>query len=1243
MMTMAFAVAMVACKAAVAPTVPPTPNKDLGDIVFTVGDGAKTISLTGTFNNATSPKYSATSSKTSVATATVSGTVLTVTPKDPGTTDVVVKVKADEGEASQTFKVTVNAPETPPANNPPTVRTISPVSLQVDGTKMIKLSEYFTDSDVLTYTTDSSNDDVATVSEPDADTSMITITAKAAGTAAITVTASDGVEGNTAARQTFDVTVTTATVDPIDTLNEPPEQTLIDDIGIDQLRRGKEPVNLDLSMYYDDPDGDNLTYTAKSSDNTVAAVTAPGDGSMITITGEGVGTARITVTASDRINDARRQTFTVTVGSQAPVATILPTHIPLGLAGSTQALDLSLYYNDPEGDNLTYTAESDNTAVATVAPVDGSMTTIMAVAAGMATITISAADRDNDPVERDLVVTVRVQHVDNEDPVISGGISPMALRVGDVRDDLDLSMYFVDPDEDPLTYNAESGNTDVATVTRDGSMITITAVAKGTATITVTASDGRGGSAEWRIPVTVTAENVVPEVDIPDQSLVMDFDMTEELDLSMYSDDSDGPNEDLVYNATSGNTDVATVTRDGSMITITAVAKGPATITVTATDADGGVGTGMFTVMVTNPAAPMLKKGFRAVIFEHDGEPQTFMLAEHFNRATMYAVDDEDGTVVMAEVNAEQTMLTLTRVGAGSTVVEVTPSNSGGAGTIQLINVTVEEAPAPAVNNPPTLTPGRTPRQVSLVLEDDPSEMLDVSRYFMDADADDTLTYTATSSTNNATATIPVGSSMLTIKAVAEGSATITVTASDDEASVDLDINVTVDPAPVTQPQNMAPHLKDGMMLGPFKGAVESFENIDLDMYFTDDGNDASITYRTEVTNEDPTGTGSQVIAVRGGDLVWAAAAAEGSAVLCDANATDGVGVNAIPDGNDVNDDMLGICYAVEGTAEITIVAIDGEGLESAPVVVNITVLAAGTIESPEVKDVETTATEDAYNPITDVDGDPVNTRLRIGQKPVKVIDGKAINLYFDDGDFEDDERDMLTFTVKHFAATTNVPLGTDGAVSANSFDFDTATKEITDPTKRQVMARLSKTTWDGDSRDKFTLTLTPVMAGMTVQRIALIATDQYGQSAARVFDVRVNHKPKAQGPQKTPKVLSDADTFHDLQVGDTAPTPLLLVNNADMDNPDGYFSDDDGIGDLLDAADKCRADLSIPLSDEEAPLSALTITRIADTSITLSATPHATVTGTMYADIKCSDGVEYSDSVRIRFTTRASTSGSRQ
>ena len=1130
-MTMALAVAMVACQGATPKEKTPVVlgGMTLSDMSFsnfvagTDTAAARTVTLTSSHFRGTNLKYTATSSKPSVATATVSGSTVTVTPKGAGNATVTVIATAtaddEEGTQSLSFTVTVTGPEAPPANNPPAVRTIPDEALMVGDTESVTLSRYADDpeGDALTYSASSSNDAVATASVAGDE---LTITAVAVGMATITVTVSDGT--NSPVNREFDVEVTaTPPVEPPGPPNERPEQTLIDDID-DMRREGTR--ELDLSDYYDDPDGDALTYTATPSDEMVATVSV--SGSMLTITGVGVGMARITVTASDGTDEVR-QTFTVTVGSQAPVVDAsLPTSFPLGLAGATKVLNLSKYYDDPEGDALTFAADSSDGTVATVTDPDAmSMITITAVGPGSATITVTASDSDNDPVSLDFFVTVSEPDVDNMGPVVRASmVEDKNLHVGGTET-LTLSMYFMDPDAgDTLEYGADSSDDAVATVTDPdaASMITITAVSVGGATITITATDSHGESATATFEVTVTPVPNTPPALTPGMTaptVTLEDSASWMRDVSGYFMDADG--DTLTYTATSSTTNAtATIPAGSSMLTITAVAAGTATITVTASDGED-------------------------------------------------SVDLE-------------------------------------------IAVTVNPPP----NNPPTLTPGRTPPPVSLVLEDDPSEMLDVSRYFMDADGD-TLTYSATSSTNNATATIPAGSSMLTITAVTAGPATITVTASDGEASVPLEINVTVDPAPVPQPQNMAPQLNAGMKIGPFTGEPDQLAGgkaIDLDMYFTDpDGSDALLAYKVtqDETKEVPDTAGEEVIHIGGGTAPDA----------CSAIVADGSEETALPDGTNF-DSMLWICLKSPGTAEVEIVAIDATD-ESDPITVKITVLEAGSIMPPVADTVVTTETDDGYNPITDVDGDPdATTRLQIGT-PMKVIDNRDIEAYFSDPDFDDDDPDMLTFTVKHFAANTF----TVGPITQTVLEGATA---ITDSTKQQVRASFSQTTWDGDSRDKFTLTLTPQNAGAAVQQIALIATDMYGLSAARVFDVRVNHKPKAEGEQETPLMLSDAEKFDDntpvlsipATVGATDHT--LTIVEADG----GYFSDGDGPADLAGTVGTastgryCEASRSFTGDAAPATVSFDRTTNTDEIGLVVS-TVAGSVTGSMSISVRCRDAAD--------------------
>lgn len=77
----------------------------------------------------------------------------------------------------------------------------------------------------------------------------------------------------------------------------------------------------------------------------------------------------------------------------------------------------------------------------------------------------------------------------NTAPVVGTAFADQTVTAGDsVSVDIEAA-NFTDPEDDTLTYTAESDNTDVATAYAHGDHIDITGVAAGTATITVTATD----------------------------------------------------------------------------------------------------------------------------------------------------------------------------------------------------------------------------------------------------------------------------------------------------------------------------------------------------------------------------------------------------------------------------------------------------------------------------------------------------------------------------------------------------------------------------------------------------------------------------------------------------------------------------------------------------------------------------------------------------------------------------------
>ncbi len=317
--------------------------------------------------------YAAASSAAGVVSVALSGSTLTMVGVADGTATVTVTARDPGGlTATQSFQVTVETPN----RAPEAVGTIPNQTVQTGQTATLAVASYFRDpdGDALTYTAASSAAAVISVSLSG---STLTMVGVADGTGTVTVTARDP-DGLTAA-QNFQVMVETANRAP-EAVGTIPNQTV--------ATGGQATV--DVSSYFRDPDGDGLTYTAASSNATVATATVSGSSVMISAGAAGTWTG--TVTAGDPRGLAGVQDIQVTVerSNRAPEAVGTIPNQPVN-AGSSRSVDVSSYFRDPDGDALTYTGASSNTAVATVA-VSGARVTISGVAAGTANVTVTARD-----------------------------------------------------------------------------------------------------------------------------------------------------------------------------------------------------------------------------------------------------------------------------------------------------------------------------------------------------------------------------------------------------------------------------------------------------------------------------------------------------------------------------------------------------------------------------------------------------------------------------------------------------------------------------------------------------------------------------------------------------------------------------------------------------------------------------------------------------------------------------------
>ncbi len=666
-------------------------------------------------SDATTVGVSVAGSKVTYKGLKVGSAIVTVTATDPGNLS-----------AEQKFTVTVEEPPEPPTVK----RPIGDLTLYVgEGTtrEVIDLSTVFSDpnGDALEYEVASSDTDVATAVLSG---TKLTVTPKGKGDATVTVTATD--PGGLSAQDEFEV----------DVPNRAP--VVVKAIGDLKLYVGEGTTQevIDLSTVFSDPDGDDLGYTAVSSNTAVATVTVSGN--TLTVTPKGKGEATVTVTATDPGKLTAQDEFEVDVPNRPPVVVKAIGDLTLYVGeGTTQPrIDLSEVFSDPDGDALSYEAVS-NAAVAT-ATVSGSTLTVTPKGKGETTATVTATDPGGLEAvdEFDVDVPNRAPEVENE-------LANLTLYVGDGpnRKEIEIVGVFKDPDGDALGYTVGSSDTDVATAVLSGTKLTVTAEGKGSAMVTLTADDGMDGTEADEFEVRVPNRRPTAEGTISDGSV--EVGKSGSVDVKQYFRDPDG--DTLTYTSTSSETGKLTVNRSGNPVRFTGVAEGSSRLTVTARDGGGLTATQRFDVEVYEPtqdckidvSAANLPVPENAGV----GTPVSGVVGVTASdcgtlRYALSGTGSGDFSVSAASANDDAAKIRVKRAlnHEGRDAYDLTLTVSWGsvshAGDVDISVTDVNEAPKPS---------GTIGRQTVRVGR---SGSVNVTGYFTDEDAGDRLTFTSESS-----------------------------------------------------------------------------------------------------------------------------------------------------------------------------------------------------------------------------------------------------------------------------------------------------------------------------------------------------------------------------------------------------------------------------------------------------------------------------------------------------------------
>ena len=223
--------------------------------------------------------------------------------------------------------------------------------------------------------------------------------------------------------------------------------------------------------------GEDLTYSATSDKPSVATATVDNDADTLTVTAVGAGTATITVTAKNPKGEAK-QSFTVTVPQpaseeEAPtVRTGAITSVDVA-QGGTQTVTLSTVF---DGANLSYAVSS--SAVATASESNGTLT-IRGVSIGSATVTVTATNTAGSSPAHAIAVTVTAPVTTT--PTTSSGT--LTIKRGEsAKRTLSAGQTLKSPDVTAVAVEPSG--------TGAGNVWIITAIKKGTYTITIFNGDG---------------------------------------------------------------------------------------------------------------------------------------------------------------------------------------------------------------------------------------------------------------------------------------------------------------------------------------------------------------------------------------------------------------------------------------------------------------------------------------------------------------------------------------------------------------------------------------------------------------------------------------------------------------------------------------------------------------------------------------------------------------------------------
>ena len=223
-------------------------------------------------------------------------------------------------------------------------------------------------------------------------------------------------------------------------------------------------------------------------------------------------TSRIIMEASDGEQTTSRE-FLVKIdreGERPPVVRRPVGDLLLEQGFAAKRISLNDVFGSARGDRLRYEATSREPDVVEAAVESDSVLVLREKGPGISRVALTAFDEHH--ATKDQAFAVMINESGNHPPVMTHTIADTTYALESGQQRINLRKHFADEDADELVYRVSSGDKAVASADIAGEEAVLEIRGTGAADMTITATDGRGGSASASFRITVESEENDPPV-----------------------------------------------------------------------------------------------------------------------------------------------------------------------------------------------------------------------------------------------------------------------------------------------------------------------------------------------------------------------------------------------------------------------------------------------------------------------------------------------------------------------------------------------------------------------------------------------------------------------------------------------------------------------------------------------------------------------------------------------------------